>query len=174
MGMGACRTHAPEDVLGSRSAPEDDWFCGADADGQWECVQDQALVANPVLRNDSPVGEDTPASETTAITPDETARTKRQPVLEWPPGHYAVQLVALDSEQAVAELARRLAIPGSLRVRLESGGRLFHVLLLGVFADRREAEASAARVVQRMPTLEPWVRSIRPLQKAVRRAQQGP
>ena len=169
--IGACRTQAPEDVLGSRTAPEDDWFCGAAADGQWECVQDQALVANPDLRKEQPVGEDRPAS---VLEPKEPARAERQPVLEWPAGHYAVQLIALESEQAVADLADRLAIVWLLRARVESGGRLFHVLLVGPYAERRDAETAATSLVQRMPTLEPWVRRVGPLQEAVRRAQRAP
>ena len=169
--IGACRTQAPEDVLGSRTAPEDDWFCGAGADGQWECVQDQALVANPDLRKEGPVSKDTPAS---ALAPEEPARAEREPVLEWSARHYAVQLIALESEQAVNGLADGLAIAGLVRARVESGGRLFHVLLAGPYAERRDAVAAGTRLVRRMPTLEPWVRSVGPLQEAVRRAKHGP
>ena len=167
--IGACRTQAPEDVLGSRSAPEDDWFCGAGADGQWECVQDRALVANPDLRENRSVSDDVPAS---APRPDGPVRSERQAVLEWRAEHYAVQLIALESEQAVAGLAEQLAIPGLLRVRLESGGRFFHVLLVGPFAERLDAASAASGVVRRMPSLEPWVRSVGTLQAAVRRGQQ--
>ena len=168
----ACQAPAPEDVLGSRTAPEDDWFCDAGVDGQWDCVQDRALVANPELRNGRPVtalvqSEPNPA----ARNPDPAQRVS---LLEWPAGHYAVQLIALESDQAVAALAERLAIPELLRIRLESGGRLFHVLLLGDYADRRDAEVASAGMVQRLPSLEPWVRRVGPLQEAVRRAQQGP
>lgn len=168
--IGACRTQAPEDVLGSRSAPEDDWFCGAGADGQWECVQDRALVANPDLREVRPVN-DVPAS---APRPHGPVRSERQAVLEWRAEHYAVQLIALESEQAVAGLAKRLAIPELVRVRVESGGRFFHVLLVGPFAERLAAASAASGVVRRMPSLEPWVRSVGALQAAVRRGQQEP
>lgn len=161
----ACRAPAPEDVLGSRVAPEDDWFCDGGADGQWDCVQDRQLVANPELREDRPV---------VALVPTEPARPEQHPVLAWPAGHYAVQLIALESDLAVEALAERLAIPDLLRVRLESGGRLFHVLLLGDYADRRDAEVASAAMVGRIPSLEPWVRSVGPLQEAVRRAQQEP
>lgn len=168
--IGACRTPAPDDVLGSRAAQENDWFCDAGVDGQWECVQDQALVANPELRKDRPVTTSTQAgSERAERVPGLNARNS---VLEWPPGHYAVQLIALESDQAVAALAERLAVPELLHVRLESGGRLFHVLLLGDYADRRAAEVASAGMVRRMPSLEPWVRGVGPLQEAVRRAQQ--
>ncbi|MCY4012458.1 MAG: SPOR domain-containing protein [Gammaproteobacteria bacterium] len=163
--IAACQGPAPEDVLGSRTAPEDDWFCDGGTDGQWDCVQDRALVANPQLRKDRPVK---------ALVPTESARPKRHPVLEWPAGHYAVQLIALDSDEAATALAERLAVPEVLRVRLESGGRLFHVLLLGDYADRRDAEVASARMVRRMPFLKPWVRRVGPLQGAVRRAQQEP
>ena len=161
----ACLSPAPEDVLGSRVAPEDDWFCDAGADRQWDCVQDPALVANPQLRRDWPVK---------AVVPIEPDRPNRHPVLEWPPEHYAVQLIALDSDGAATALAERLAIPELKQVRLESGGRLFHVLLLGDYADRRDAEVASAGMVRRMPSLEPWVRSVGPLQDAVRRAQREP
>ena len=169
--IGACRTQAPDDVLGSRSAPEDDWFCGAGADGQWECVQDRALVADPDVRKDRSVSDDMPAS---VPKPDEPVRADRQPVLEWPAGHYAVQLVALESEQAVAGLADRIAIAGLVRARVASGGRLFHVLLVGPFAERLDAASAAAGAVRQMPSLEPWVRSVGALQAAVRRGQQEP
>ena len=161
----ACLSPAPEDVLGSRVAPEDDWFCDGDADGQWDCVQDRQLVANPELREDRPV---------VALVPTEPARPERHPVLEWSAGHYAVQLIALDSDEAIAAVAERLAIPELLRVRIESGGRLFHVLLLGDYAERRDADVASAGMVGRMPSLEPWVRRVGPLQDAFRRAQQEP
>lgn len=168
--IGACRTPTPEDVLGSRTAPEDDWFCNASADGQWECVQDQALAANPDLRKDRPVSEDRPVTTSVRVEPEPV---DGQPVLGWPARHYAVQLIALESEQAVSGLADHLAIPELLRVRVDSGGRLFHVLLAGPYADRLDAEVAGARLVRRMPSLEPWVRSVGTLQAAVRRAQQA-
>ena len=172
--IGACRTQAPEEVLGSRTAPEDDWFCDASADGQWECVQDQALVANPDLRKERPVNPVSAASPASVPEHDDPARGRRPPVLEWPAGHYAVQLIALESAQAVAGLSDRLAIAGLSRARVESGGRLFHVLLLGPYAERLDATAASNSLTRRMPTLEPWVRSVGPLQEAVRRAQQEP
>ncbi|MCY3812029.1 MAG: hypothetical protein OXH15_09555 [Gammaproteobacteria bacterium] len=158
-------------MLGSRTAPEDDWFCDGGADGQWDCVQDRALVANPELREGRPV---TALVRAETEAQDNPERAVRFSLLEWPAEHYAVQLIALESDQAVAALAERLAIPELLRVRLESGGRLFHVLLLGDYADRRDAEVTSAGMVQRMPSLRPWVRSVGPLQEAVRRAQQEP
>ena len=168
----ACRAPAPEDVLGSRAAPEDDWFCDAGTDGQWDCVQDRALVANPELRNGSSV---TALVQAAPDPPDRFPyRAQRGSLLDWPAAHYAVQLIALDSDQAVAAVAERLAIPELLRIRLESGGRLFHVLLLGDYAERRDAEVAGAGMVQRMPSLEPWVRRVGPLQDAVRRAQKAP
>ena len=169
--IGACRTQAPEDVLGSRSAPEANWFCGAGADGQWECVQDRALVASPDLRDDRSVSDGVPAS---APRPVGSVRSEREAVLEWRAEHYAVQLIASESEQAVTRLAERLAIPELLRVRVESRGRFLHVLLVGPFAERRTAASAASGVVRRMPSLEPWVRSVGTLQAAVRRGQQEP
>ena len=160
--IGACRSTAPEDVLGSRVAPEDDWFCDAGADGQWECVQDRALVANPESRKAPP--------PTVAVRTDPDP-AERNPVLEWPPEHYAVQLIALESDEAVAGVAERLGVPELLRIRVQSGGRLFHALVLGDYADRRDAEVASAGMVRRMPSLEPWVRRVGPLQEAVRRAQ---
>lgn len=177
--ISACLSPAPEDVLGSRTAPEDDWFCDAGADGQWACVQDQALVANPKLRDARPVttgmlAEPDPAEGGPDRAWRSPERAKRDSVLDWRAGHYAVQLIALDSDQAVAALAERLAIPELVRVRIESGGRLFHVLLLGDYANRRDAEVASAGMVRRMPSLDPWVRSVGPLQDAVRRALEMP
>ena len=170
--ISACLGPAPEDVLGSRTAPEDDWFCDAGVDGQWDCVQDRALVANPEPRNGLPLTAPVQAAPDPAER--HTDRAERVSLLQWPAGHYAVQLIALESDQAVTALAERLAIPELQRIRLESGGRLFHVLLLGDYADRRDAEVASAGMVQRMPSLEPWVRRVGPLQEAVRRAQQAP
>ena len=152
-------------------APEDDWFCGARADGRWDCVQDGALVTNPELPQEASVSAPVHAADPTERNPD---RAEQDPVLEWPVGHFAVQLVALHSDQAAAALAERLGVPELLRTRLESGGRIFHVLLLGDYADRRDAEVASAGMVRRMSSLEPWVRSVGPLQEAVRRARQSP
>ena len=153
-----CRGPAPADLLGSRSAPEDDWYCGADAGGQWECVQDPALVANPVVK------------EAAAPVPVRVPSPEPPSVLDWPADHFAVQLIAVESAAAAAAFAAQLDVPGLHQVRLDSRGRLFHVLVVGAFRLRSEADAVAARLGKQLPLPEPWVRPVGTLQAAMKRA----
>ena len=160
--VGACRGPAPADLLGSSPATEDDWHCSAAADGRWNCAQDPVPAAPPVAK------PETPAALTSARAPAPAA-ARRQSALDWPPEHFAVQLVALESAQAASTFAAELDIPGLRQERIESGGRLFHVLVIGPFARRHEAVAAAARLAQRLPPPDPWVRPVGPLQAAMRR-----
>ena len=157
--IGACRGPAPADLLGSSPATEDDWYCSAGADGRWNCAQDPVPAAPPVAKR-----------ETAPAPAPAPANGRGQSVLDWPPEHFAVQLVALESAQAASAFAAEAGVPRLRQERIESGGRFFHVFVVGPFARRREAQATAARLAQRLPPPEPWVRPVGTLQAAIRRA----
>ena len=161
--LGGCRGPTPVDVLGSRTAPEDDWFCDAGSAGDWVCVQDPALVANPQPRQ----------QHQSAIVPDSPAgqESSHRLVLGWRPGDYTVQLIALESMSAADEFAAEIRLAGLHRVRIESGGQVLYAMLLGPYTDRGAADRAVAGLPQNVQSLEPWVRKIGPLQEAMRRAQ---
>ena len=81
-----------------------------------------------------------------------------------------MQIIALKSAQAASALAAEVGVPRLRQVRIETDRGFFHVLVVGPFAARREADAVAARLAQRLPPPEPWVRPVGPLQMAMRRA----
>ena len=160
---GGCRGPTPVDVLGSRTAPEDDWFCAAGSAEEWVCVQDPALVADPQPRQQR-------QSATVADSPAAKESSHRL-VLEWRPDDYTVQLIALESMTAVDQFATEIGLAGLHRVRIESGDQVFYALLLGAYTDRGAANRAVGGLPGKLQSLEPWVREIGPLQEAIRRAQ---
>ena len=163
LASGGCRGPTPVEVLGSRAAPEDDWFCDAGPAGEWVCVQDRALVANPQPRQ----------QHQSATVPDSPAgqESSQRLVLGWRPDDYTVQLIALESMSAVDQFAAEIGLAGPHRVRIESGGQVFYALLLGAYTDRVAADRAVAGLPGNVQSLEPWVRKVGPLQEAMRRAQ---
>ena len=174
------------DLLGSRSGAEEEWHCGAGADGQWTCARDPALVPDPAEAAPGaaadPVGTDADANtdaaearvdaKTDAVeaTPARAPAAEARSAMTWPAEHYAVQVIALESAVAATAFAARVPEPGLHQVVLDSGGQLFHVLVVGSFAERSEAVSVATRLDRQLPSTEPWVRSVATLQAAMGRA----
>ena len=91
------------------------------------------------------------------------------PLTEVPPDYYVVQLVALGTKEALEEYAARKALQGMSAARVERNGRLFYVLLLGVYPDRQAADDAAANLPPEFGEFDPWVRRVESLQQAIRR-----
>ena len=90
---------------------------------------------------------------------------------ELPSGYYAVQVVALSSLEGLEEFRHVHHLEDLPAVRIESGGRIFHVLLLGVYETRTEAQMAADSRPGSLQHHKPWIRSLGSLQDAHRRAE---
>ena len=191
-----CRSGAAETVPNPSAVAEEDanWFCGeGDDNGEWTCVQDQELrrpAAAPAAPSAAPESSPrpqrtaqrpaTPTATPTAAArqPPAAARPGREsayrpsepvPLTEVPPHYYVVQLVALGSKESLEYYAARKALRGMSAARVERGGRLFYVLLLGVFPTRTAADEAAANLPEALSEFDPWVRRVESLQEAIRR-----
>jgi septal ring-binding cell division protein DamX len=109
-----------------------------------------------------------PAAATTGA-----AQTERPMKLADVPGdYYAVQLVALDSIAAVEAYVNDHQLEGLSAARIAKDDRLFYVLLLGVYADRPTAQAAVEQLPTSLAGVTPWIRPMRTLQAAMRRAEE--
>ncbi len=88
---------------------------------------------------------------------------------ELPPEFYVVQLVAVQTREALEEYAAREQLKNMTAARVERGGKLFYVLLLGIYEDRVRADRAATSLPPEFEDFEPWVRSLGSLQEAIAR-----
>ena len=108
---------------------------------------------------------DLPAYRRLAFRPDaEVAFT------DLPDEYYAVQLLALASPEAVERFVAGAKVPGLAAARVESDGRLFYVLLLGIYRDRPAAVRAAESAPAELEHLTPWIRPLYTLKQAMLRA----
>lgn len=125
-------------------------------------------AAEPNPRGEPSTGAretDLPAYRHLAYRPGrETAFT------DLPDEFYAVQLLALGSPEAVERFVAAAGVPGLAAARVEREGRLFYVLLLGIYRNRPDA----VRAVDSSPTAlhhpTPWIRPMHTLKQAMLRA----
>lgn len=87
-----------------------------------------------------------------------------------PATHYAVQLIALQSEAALDGFVAERQLGAMTRVRVESGGRLHFALVAGVYPSRGQADQAVAALPPALRALKPWVRTVGSLQAAMARA----
>ena len=193
-----CRSGTTDPIPNPSAEAEQDanWFCGSDDEnGEWACVRDQELDNAAPARpaSDAPAA-DAPAPPTAAqapapqpparptaaapaapappdaAAPEHAYRPDRPvPLTEVPPDYYIVQLVALGTKEALEEYATRKALQGMSAARVERDGRLFYVLLLGVYPNRQAADDAAASLPPELGEFDPWVRRVESLQQAIRR-----
>ena len=196
--LGGCRsgTQAPVRNPSAVAGDQTDWFCETGAENQeWSCVQDRELVRHPpatrppaarqaanatrdtrAQRTPPPraAREDPPPPPPASVPPPRRDVAGRPdsgiPVMDAPPDYYVVQLVAVQTREALEEYAARKALQGMSAARVERDGRLFYVLLLGLYPDRERARTAASNLPAELAEFDPWVRSVNSLQQAVRRA----
>ncbi len=87
-----------------------------------------------------------------------------------PDEFYAVQLMALGSPEAVERFVNEARVPGLAAARVELDGRLFYVLLLGIYRDRADATRAAESSPAELSRLTSWIRPLRTLKQAMLRA----
>ena len=174
---------------------EANWFCETgDESREWGCVENQELVRTapvagprdrserthtdpgrasaqrsptlpPEARAPQPPASDVAAPRDVALQPGTPT-----PLTEVPPDYYVVQLVAVQTKEALEDYAARQDLQGMSAARVERDGRLFYVLLLSVYPDRERARTAASNLPAEFAEFDPWVRSVDSLQQAMRRA----
>ena len=81
-----------------------------------------------------------------------------------------MQLLALSSPEAVETFVATAGVPGLAAARVERNGRLFYVLLLGIYRNRADAIRAAASPPGELKDLTPWIRPLSTLKQAMLRA----
>ena len=167
--LGGCRSgpEAPVRNPSAVAGDETNWFCDTGAENQeWSCVQDRELVRNPQATRPTAAREASNAdarrdARAQRTPPPRAAREAPpppppaseppphrdvagrpdggMPVMDTPPDYYVVQLVAVQTREALEEYAARKELQGMSAARVERDGCLFYVLLLSVYPDRERA-----------------------------------
>ena len=91
-------------------------------------------------------------------------------LLALPADYYALQLLAMSSQEALDSFAAEQGLQGALATRVARDGKIFHVLLAGVYADQAAAEQALGSLPATVRALRPWIRPVGLLQKAIRQA----
>ncbi len=111
-------------------------------------------------------------SDTSISSADKSAGTELTYLDAYTNDSYAVQLIALQTEEEVNAFARDHDIETPNYVMIESQGSLWFVLILDVFAEKSMADQAAAQWIEtHEPNSRPWVRPVGTLKEAARRAE---
>ena len=95
---------------------------------------------------------------------------RARPLTELPARFYALQLIAMSSQEELDQFVAERRLQGMTSTRVERNGQLFYVLLAGIYEDGETAERAAISLEAELAGFEPWLRPLRTLQEAVRRA----
>ncbi|HEX7035506.1 MAG TPA: SPOR domain-containing protein [Pseudomonadales bacterium] len=167
----------------------------------WECVQDpelakhpeptrlpspaepprpspnddtsEARAPDPLTSNPPAAAAAVPAGNEPVEAPADPARQPDDPgeLMQRPPDHWAVQVLAMATRAELDRFVERHGLEYLPAVTVERDGRIYHALLLGVFATEEEARRAAAARPPPLDATAPWIRPMRSLQSAMRRAQ---
>ena len=127
--------------------------------------RDQAPATQPSARTNLNKPDDLPDYQRLAYQPDHPMR-----LIDLPADYYAVQIVALSSKQALESYVKDRNLIGMSAARIEREGKLYYVLLLGIYQDRETAELAAADRPEPLKDIEPWIRRLGSLQASMLRA----
>lgn len=179
--LASCRGVAPVGGVGSGAGAPQDWLCKPAPDGGWVCMREAASTAVPTARRLAG-----PASAAKAESPANGGAVRDVPLPRLgraerfsansaglaaaPATHYAVQLIAFGTEQALREFMAERELADMTPVRVENSGRLHFALLAGIYPDRAAADRAVAALAPALRALEPWVRSVGNLRAAIARA----
>ena len=141
---------------------------GAGATNKVHLDEGEAELAAP-----SPLADKPPMFELVASAPPQSSRPEppsgsvydEAVVLQAAPEFFAVQAVALADAADVDRYVREHRLEGTVRVVVESGGALYHAVIVGIFPNLEQARVQAASV----RGTPPWIRRVSDLQRAIRR-----
>ncbi len=91
---------------------------------------------------------------------------------ELPAEFYALQLLAMSTPEELAQFTAERRLSGMASVRVERNGDIYYVLLAGIYENSETAERAAISLEAELDGLEPWIRPLRTLLDAMRRADQ--
>ncbi|MCZ6710788.1 MAG: AAA family ATPase [Gammaproteobacteria bacterium] len=92
-------------------------------------------------------------------------------LLQQPDAAFTIQLVTFSSaERGEAYLAGQHEYARFARYRFQRNGRVFHVVVFGIFDSRVEAMAAADRLPVTVGDVRPWVRPISQVKESIRAA----
>ncbi|HXH03319.1 MAG TPA: AAA family ATPase [Candidatus Competibacteraceae bacterium] len=169
-------------ALAQESASPPPVPAAADADTSASAAPPLAPAAPTTAAAAAP--EDTPPAppKTTAAAPKtpapRLAAPGPQPASDWlrqrPPQEYMIQLLAANEQASLREFLRRNPLPGEPTLaRIRRQDQVWHVLLLGPYADRRQAQSALDRLPPALRQGKPWLRRLGELQKILDTPQIG-
>lgn len=88
-------------------------------------------------------------------------------LFELPAGYWTVQALALSSKEALEAFAREHKLQGMTAARVAQDGKLFYILLLGIYETRERAQRAIENVPPPFADLNLWIRSLGSLQSAM-------
>ena len=90
--------------------------------------------------------------------------------LALPASFYALQLLAMSSQEALDSFAAEQGLHDTISARVARDGDIYYVLLAGIYADQDAAEQALASLPPAVRALRPWIRPLGLLQQAIRLA----
>lgn len=88
--------------------------------------------------------------------------------LALPANFYALQLLAMSSQEALDSFAAEQGLSDTISTRVARDGDIYYVLLAGIYADQDAAEQALASLPPAVRALRPWIRPLGLLQQAIR------
>ena len=95
-------------------------------------------------------------------------------LLTLPANFYALQLLAMSSQEALDGFATEQGLRDTISTRVARDGNVFYVLLAGIYEDQDAAERALASLPPAVQALPPWIRPLGLLQRAMRQAGGSP
>lgn len=169
--LAACRGPAAVDV--AATAPAGQWRCEPANEAQWRCRRDDgpwitfARGATETAARPRPAA--TPAYREHAYAP-----ARPVALIDLPEHYFALQVGTFPSRAAAQRFVDASRLTGLLVVPAARREILAHVVLAGVYADREAAERARDSLPSRVGSMRPWVRRLRSLHTAMRRAEALP
>lgn len=123
-----------------------------------EPIEVAAIEEAPESTQSEMVVEEPPAPEPEPVIEEAPAAPMGGSLAEQPASYYAVQVVASSSMDQLHDFANRNQLSDQWVAQTMVDGKLWYVLMLGVYPTRDEAE-QALQSVQDMET-QPWIRTV--------------
>lgn len=92
-------------------------------------------------------------------------------IFAYPEDYFAVQIVAVKTKQQIVDLLKKYDLGDPPYGRMRAAGQNWYVLIYGVYPDYESAMAAMEELPTDIKKLNPWIRSMRGLQHAIRAAQ---